>query len=49
MSSHAKRLVDRARELNYLVKSGEIPKTDGIVEADRDYILLCQVEVHAND
>ena len=40
MGRHAERLVDRARELDNLVKSGKVPKADRVVEADRDDVFL---------
>ena len=49
MCSYAKRLINRARELNYLVESLKIPETDGVIKTDCDHVLLGKVEVHRDD
>jgi hypothetical protein len=46
MSSNTKWLVDWRGELNNLVVILQVPKSDGTVAGDGDYVALWNVEVH---
>ena len=46
---HAEGLVYRTGELDDLIERVQVPEADRVIEANRDHILLGEVEVHADN